>query len=81
MVRNAVENQIVLFPALCEILSGIVHDAIRPDGSDHLNISRTAYADHLGAERFGNLHRERPHASRRTVNQNFHSRLRLPFLT
>src|SRR5437879_12832228 len=54
---------------LCVILLCVINDVICADGSHHLHISRAAYAGHIRAERLGDLHRERTHASRRTVNQ------------
>src|SRR5712692_6651939 len=69
MVPNAVEKQVVTLPTLVEILLGVVNDVSCADGSDHLYVPRTAYAGDCCAERFGDLHRERPHASRRTVHQ------------
>src|SRR5438309_3340239 len=77
MVPNAVENQIVTLvvtlPAFSEILPSIVNDLLCADGSHHLHISRAAYAGHIRAD----LHRERTHASRRTVNQDLVLRLNL----
>src|SRR3989442_15319032 len=79
MVPNAVENQIislvVTLPAFSEILPSIVNDLLCADGSHHLHISRAAYAGDLCAERLGDLHRERTHASRRPVNHNLLPRL------
>ena len=77
MVSDAIEKQVVTLPALGEILLGVINDPIRADGSDHVHIPRTAYAGHLCAERLGDLHRERTHASRRTVNQDLLARLNL----
>src|SRR5207244_2720560 len=37
-------------------------------------------ASDLGAERFGDLHRERPDTARRAVDQNFLSGLNVPFV-
>src|SRR6266550_5117172 len=77
MVPNAVENQVVTLPTFGEILLDIINDTICADGSHHLHISRAAYAGHIRAERLGDLHRERTHASRRTVNQDLVLRLNL----
>src|SRR5438094_7462208 len=66
---KAVENQVVTLPTFGEILLDIINDTICADGSHHLHISRAAYAGHIRAERLGDLHRERTHASRRPVNQ------------
>jgi hypothetical protein len=65
-------------PAFGEILLRVINDPIRADGSNHLHILRTAYADHIRAERSGDLHSERAHASRRTVNQGLLPRLIRP---
>src|SRR5271157_1205450 len=77
MVPNAVENQIITSCAFGEILLGIVYDPIRTDQSDHVHILRTAHAGHICPEPLGDLYSERPHASRRTVNQHFLPRLNL----
>src|SRR5574337_415296 len=77
MVPNAVENQVVTLPTLAEILLGVINDVLRADGSHHVHIPRAAYAGHIRAERLGDLHSERTHASRRTVNQDLLPRLNL----
>src|SRR5208337_4661937 len=69
MVPNAVEDQVITLPTFGEILLGVINDVICADGSDHLDIPRTAYAGNLCAEPLGGLNSERTHASRRTVNQ------------
>src|SRR5271157_1509862 len=75
MVPNAVENQVITLPTLGEILLGVINDVICADGSDHVHIPRTAYASNLCSERLGDLHSERTHASRRTVDQDLLPRL------
>src|SRR5882672_1046857 len=77
MVANTVENQIVALVARSEIRSSVINNFIRADRSDHIQIPGTANAGHVGAERLGDLHRERTHASRRTVNQDLVARLNL----
>src|SRR5215467_393396 len=75
MVRKAIENQVVTFLALREILLCIINHLIRADGPDHFPIPRAAHASHIRAERLGDLHSERTHASRRTINQDLLPRL------
>src|SRR5712692_9621065 len=70
MVTNAVENQVVTFRSFGEIPLGVIDEPICADGSDHVHISSAAHPGYICAERFGDLHREGTHASRRTVNQN-----------
>src|SRR5712691_930405 len=77
MVPNAVENHVITLPTFGEILLGVIDDPICADGSDHVHIPRTAYAGHICAEPLGDLHSERTHASRRTVNQDLLPRLNL----
>src|SRR5260370_19852917 len=77
MVPNAVEKEVVALPTFGEILLRVINGAICADGSDHLHIPRTAYSRHIRSERLGDLHRERTHASRRTVNQDLLARLNL----
>src|ERR1039457_413690 len=81
MVANAVENQVITLPAFGEILLRVINDPICADGSDHFHIPRTAYAGHICAEPLGDLHSERTHASRRTVNQDSLSRLNVSLVT
>src|SRR5271165_191208 len=75
MVHHTVEQEVVTLPTFGEILLGVINDVIRADGSDHVHISCTAYAGHLRTEPPGNLNCERPHTSRRTVNQDLLPRL------
>jgi hypothetical protein len=69
MVPDAVDKQIVALAACSEIFLHVINQPIGADGSDHVHIPRAAYASHLCAERFGDLHSERTHASRRTVDE------------
>src|SRR5260370_41414149 len=75
MVRHEVEKQVVVLSTFREILPGVINDAIRADGSDHFNVPRTANARNFSAERLGDLHSERTHASCRTVDQDLLPRL------
>ena len=70
MVSNAIQNDVVTVAAFGEILLSIVNDLIRADGSDHVHITRAAYAGDIRAERLGDLHRERTDTACRPVNQN-----------
>ena len=69
MVPDAVENQVVALPASGEILPCVINDVICADRPDQIHIPRTAYATDLGAEPLSDLHRERTHAARRTINE------------
>src|SRR6516164_8888352 len=80
MVPNTVEKQVVTLPALREILLRVINDVICANGSDHVDVPRTAYTGHLGAERLSDLHGERTHASCRAVNQDPLPRLNLPLV-
>src|SRR5712691_8866510 len=77
MIRHEVENQVVVLSTFREILSGVINDAIRSDGSDHFNVPRTANARNFSSERLGDLHSERTQASCRTVDQDLLPRLNL----
>src|SRR6267143_5764960 len=77
MIRHEIENQIVMFSTFREILSGVINQRVCADGSDHFNVPRTANARNFSAERLGDLHSERTHASSRTVNQDLLPRLDL----
>jgi hypothetical protein len=80
MVPNAVDNQVITLPTFSEVLLSVINEATCADGSDHVHIPRAAYAGHLCAERLGDLHRERTHASPRTVNQDLLPQLNLPLV-
>src|ERR1700676_3431210 len=69
MISYGVENQVITLPAPGEILLGVVDDLICADRSNHVHVPCTAYASHICAERPGDLHSERTHASRRAVHQ------------
>ena len=69
VARDVVHDHVVARPALREVLPRVVDDVIRADGADHLDVPRAADAGHLGAERLGDLHGERPDAPRRAVDE------------
>jgi len=69
MVRHVIEDKVVTLPTLGKVLLGIIDDLVCADRSDHVHVPRAADAGHVRAERLGDLHGERPHASRRTVDQ------------
>src|SRR5712692_8864448 len=77
MIRHEVENQVVVLSTCREILSRIIDDVICADGSDHFNVPRTAHARNFRAERLGDLHSERTHASRGAIVQDLLPRLNL----
>ena len=71
MVADVVENDVVAFIRVEEILLGVINDLIRADGADQVHISAAAYTSYLCAEGFGDLHGEGSDASGGAVNQNF----------
>src|SRR5277367_2254333 len=75
MIPYGVEKKVVMLPAPGEILLGVVNDPICADGPNHIHIPCTAYAGHICAEPLGDLHSERAHASRCTIDQNLLPRL------
>jgi len=83
MVRNEIENQVVVSSAPGEILLRIVrivNDPIGAEGSDHLHISGAANAGHVCAVRLGDLHGERAYASGGAVDQEVLPRLHVPLI-
>ena len=64
-----VENEIVVARAVAEILAGAVDHVIGAIPADQVDLRRAANARHLGAERLGELHRERAHATTRADDQ------------
>src|SRR5205823_14718142 len=75
MVRNVVENHVITLVTFGEILFGVVNYMMRPERSDHFQISRATDAGYLRTERFGDLDRERTDASGRAVNSDLLPRL------
>ena len=49
--------------------SGVVDDMVGAERADQVHLRGAAHAGHLGAERFGDLHGEQPHAARRPDDQ------------
>jgi hypothetical protein len=74
---HTAENQVVTLPTFGEIVLGVINDPICCRLIAPYPIPRTAYAGHICAERLGDLHCQRTHASRRTVNQDLLPRLNL----
>src|SRR5947209_2652198 len=80
MVPSTVKNEIVALRAPGEILVGVINDSIRADRSHRVHTLRTAYAGYVCAERLGDLHGERTHSSRRTIDQDLLPRLNPPLV-
>src|SRR5947209_8068855 len=74
------KNQIISLPILGEIFLCIVNDMVCPNRACHVHVPRAAHGSDFSPERFGNLHGERPHATRRAVNQNPLAWLNLSFI-
>src|SRR5882724_12579276 len=77
MVRNIVENDVITFRTVSEILFRVIDDVIRAERSHKIDIARTANTSDVRAERFRDLDCERPNTSRRAVNQDLLPRLNL----
>ena len=67
-----------LVTAACLAETG--NDVVCADRACHLQISRAAHGGHFRSKRLGNLHRKRPHPTRRPVNQNFLPGLNMPLI-
>src|SRR5215831_15317637 len=80
MIRDEVEDQVVTFSALGEVLLCVINDSICTNGSNHIQIAGTAYARDMCTERLGDLHGERTHASCGTVYQNLLPWLNVPLI-
>lgn len=70
MVHHVVEDDVVTLLAAGEVLFDVGDDVIRAEGADQLEVPGAAHAGDLRTERLGDLHRQRPDAPRRTVDQN-----------
>src|SRR5258708_24019898 len=80
MVPDAIEDHVISLGAPGEIVGRVVHDMVCTYLANEVHIPRAAYTGHFGAERSGDLHRERAHTARRTVDQNLLPRLNLAFV-
>src|SRR5437899_8243019 len=80
MVPHVVEDEVVAFLPLGEVLPGVVDDMVSADRSNHVHVPRTAHPGHLRAERLRDLHRERSEASGGTVDQDLLTWLDLPLI-
>src|SRR5256885_7308364 len=69
MIRNIVENGIITFGTLSEILFGVIDDVICPERLHQIEIPRAANAGHIRDKRLRDLHCECSYASRRAVDQ------------
>ena len=64
-----VEDHVVAPAAAGEVVAGVVDDVVGAERSDQVHLRRAAHAGDFGAERLGDLHGERPHASGRADDQ------------
>src|SRR4029453_12569480 len=77
MVNHVVDNYVVAFRALGEILFGVINDVIGAERSNKIDIARATDAGHIRTKCLGNLHRERAHASGSAVDQDLLARLHI----
>lgn len=71
MVRDKIEDHVVLFPVAGEIFSRVINNAVRADGPHQFHIPRTANTGNLSAQRLCDLCRKRADASGSAIDQNF----------
>ena len=71
MIRDVVQNHVVLLLTFGEILFCVINDAIGAERSDKIDIPRAAHAGDVRAERFRDLDRERADAAGCAINQDF----------
>src|SRR5437667_4329239 len=81
MVPGNVEDQVILLPISGEVLAGVIDDPVGAKRPDHVHVPRAAHRSHVRSERLGDLHGERTHASRRTVNQDLLPRPNVSLVT
>src|SRR5678815_2070099 len=77
MVRDKIEDHVVLFPVAGEIFSRVINNSVRADGPHQFHIPRTANTGNLSAQRLCDLCRKRADASGSAIDQNFLARLQL----
>src|SRR5206468_6445633 len=68
-VADVVQDDVVPFRALREVLARVVDDVVRADRADELHVVRAAHARHFGTERLCDLDREAADAAGRSVDQ------------
>src|SRR5437660_1586072 len=81
MIAVHSKNEVIPLPIFGEICLGVINDVVCPNRAHHVHIARAAHGSDASPERFGKLHRKRPHPTRRTINQHLLSRLYLSFRT
>ena len=64
-----------------EVVLGVVDDVVGADGSNQVHVSRAAHPGHFRSECLGDLHGERTHASRGTVDQDLLARFDLSLVS
>src|SRR5436309_10235454 len=69
MISVHSKNEVIPLPIFGEIFLGVINDLVCANRAYHVHIPRAAHASDFSPERFGNLHRKRPHTTRRTINQ------------
>src|SRR2546423_10894005 len=79
MVSVHSKNEVIPLPILGEICLRVINDLVCAKRAHHVHIPRAAHASDFSPERFGNLHRKRPHTTTRTMNQHLLSELYLSF--
>src|SRR5258707_13204783 len=79
MISVNSKNEVIPLPNFGEIFLGVINDMICTNREQHVHIPRAAHGSDFSPERFGNLHRKRPHTTTRTMNQHLLSWLNLSF--
>ena len=69
MVADVVEDEVVALGPGGEVDLRVVDDVVGADRADQLDVLRAADPGHLGAERLGDLHGERAHATGSAVDE------------
>jgi len=67
--REVMGNRWQFMFAVGEVLTGVVDDTVRPEGTNHLHLRRGAHGGYLGTEHLDELDREGPDSARRTGDQ------------
>src|SRR5216683_897389 len=69
-ISHRIVNHVVMLPIFGEIFLRVINDVVCANRADHLQIPCATHASDCGPERLGDLHRKRPHPTRRTIHQN-----------
>src|SRR5215211_308799 len=79
-MRHNIEYQIILFPVLGEVFSGVINDMVCSKRAHKVQLAGVIYPGHLSPVQFGKLHRNRTGTTTGAIYQDLLPRLDLSFI-